>query len=149
MSTNTSDIAAVVVATVPMFAAGVGIDANPIAAGISGAALASVFKLGPIDQADFTAWKGVEIATKFAITFFAGVAATVYGSPYACSRLGADVEARVLVYLLVGLVGSIAIRLVASNDRQIIDRVWAMISNLKPPTNPPTNLPPAPPAPGL
>lgn len=145
MSTATSGVAIAVAATLPIFAAGVGLDANPIAAGISGAALASVFKLEAIDQASLTKWKAVVLASKFIATFFAGAAATIYGSPYICRKLVAEPEpeARVLIYLIVGLIGSIAIRLIAVYDKEIFGNLWRLLTNLKLPQQPPT--PPAPP----
>lgn len=149
MSNTPNDLVTVMIATVPLLAAGAGLDANPIAAGISGAALASVFKLEPIDQTTITVGKTVTLASKFLVTFLAGATATVFGSPYVCRKLTeeANVETRVLIYLIMGLIGSIAIRLIAVYDKEIFGNLWRMLTNLKLPQQPPT--PPAPPAPGL
>lgn len=139
--TSHQDISGLVAAVVmPVFAFG-GLN-DPIAAGLSGAALASLFKLGVIDLAAMTFWKSVELAGKFIVTCLSGAAAALFGSPYLCLRLNVtELEARVFVYFIVGLVGSMAVRLIASNDRAIVAQVVQLLTNLTTKT-PPKRTPP-------
>jgi len=141
MSFNTPDIATVAIAAIPLFAAA-GIESHPVGAGLMGAAIASALKIGPIDIAKYTLAGAISVFGKFIVTFLSGAIATVYGSPWACSRMHADVSLSLLIYLGIGLTGSAIVRLVVSYDRAIASNTWSMLVHVLTGVKPP---PPAPP----
>jgi len=139
MPAHTADAVPLLAAIFPMLAVGAGgIETNPIAAGISGAALASMVKIGPVNFSLVTFSMALALFAKFITTFLMGAAASIYGSPWLCAKIDATPETRVIVYLGAGLVGSALVRLVASYDKAIAERFWSFVSNgnTKPPLPP-------------